>query len=265
MTGTAAVAAAGQPGGLAQFLGIRFDRLAMDEAVRWIEDRESGARFGFVITPNVDHVVTVHEPGREPWRDAYRQAVAASDLSINDSRILARLAGLSGVELPITPGSDVVRALLSRAAAREGTLALVGGRAGEADWLRRALPRWRIAHFDPPMGVRDDPTAQAAIAEFVEGAGAGLVLFAIGAPQSEIVAHLVARRGRAGGVGLCIGASVEFLSGLKRRAPRWMQRAGLEWLFRLASEPGRLWRRYLLRGPRVFHLWWAERHRHKTG
>ncbi|HEU4820333.1 MAG TPA: WecB/TagA/CpsF family glycosyltransferase, partial [Qipengyuania sp.] len=94
---------------------------------------------------------------------------------------------------------------------------------------------------------------------FVERTQAQLVLFAIGAPQSEIVAHAIARRGRAGGVGLCIGASVEFLSGAKRRAPSWMQRAGLEWLFRLVSEPGRLWRRYLLRGPRIFRLWWAAR------
>jgi N-acetylglucosaminyldiphosphoundecaprenol N-acetyl-beta-D-mannosaminyltransferase len=62
-------------------------------------------------------------------------------------------------------------------------------------------------------------------------------------------------------VGLCIGASVEFLSGAKRRAPRWMQRAGLEWLYRLLSEPRRLWRRYLVKGPRVFKLWWAGRER----
>jgi len=243
----------------AEFLGVRFDRMAMDEAVRWVEERARGARFAYVITPNVDHVVMLHEPGTEPWRAAYREAVAASDLAINDSRILARFARLSGISLPVTPGSDLVRELVARAAEQEGSLALVGGRPEEAEWLRRALPRWRIEHLDPPMGVREDPAAQGAIADFVERADAGLVLFAIGAPQSEIVAHAIARRGRARGVGLCIGASVEFLSGAKKRAPGWMQRAGLEWLFRLTSEPGRLWRRYLLRGPRVFRIWWGAR------
>lgn len=243
----------------AEFLGVRFDRVTMAEAVHWIEEQAQGARFAYVVTPNVDHVVMLHDHGQEKWRAAYREAVAASELTINDSRILARLARLSNVALPVTPGSDLVRELVSRAAARDGSLALIGGRAEEAEWLRQALPRWRIAHLEPPMGVRDDPAAQTAIAEFVEAEHAELVLFAIGAPQSEIVAHAIARRGRAGGVGLCIGASVEFLSGAKRRAPSWMQRAGLEWLFRLVSEPGRLWRRYLLRGPRIFRLWWAAR------
>lgn len=261
MTGAVTGVATGPSPEKIAFLGFQFDNPSLAEAIRWVEERASGARFGYVVTPNVDHAVMLNEPGPEPWRAAYRQAVEASDLTINDSRILARLARLSGVALPVTPGSDVVRELVRRGAEREGTLALVGGRADEAEWLRRALPRWRIAHFDPPMGVRDDPAAQAAIADFVERAQAGLVLFAIGAPQSEIVAHAIARRGRAGGVGLCIGASVEFLSGAKRRAPRWMQRAGLEWLFRLASEPRRLWRRYLVKGPRVFRLWWAERAR----
>lgn len=243
-----------------EFLGIHFDRPTLAEALRWVDERQVTSPFSYAVTPNVDHAVMVNEPGAEPWRGAYRTALAASDLTINDSRILARLALLSGVTLPVTPGSDLVREWVAQAAKRQGgSLALVGGRAEEAAWLRQTLPRWHVIHFDPPMGVRDDSAAQTAIAEFVEGAGANLVLFAIGAPQSEIVAHAIARRGKAGGVGLCIGASVEFLSGAKRRAPRLMQRAGLEWLFRLASEPGRLWRRYLLRGPRVFRLWWLDR------
>ena len=63
----------------------------------------------------------------------------------------------------------------------------------------------------------------------------------------------------AGGTGLCIGASVEFVTGAKRRAPRWMQRLGVEWLHRLLSEPGRLWRRYLVEGPRIFAMAWRWR------
>lgn len=255
------MALTGAPVPQTEFLGFRFDTVSMAEALRWVEERETGARFAYVVTPNVDHAVMLHEPGAEPWRAAYREAVASSDLTINDSRILARLARLSRVTLPVTPGSDLVREWVASATSRAGVVALIGGRPEEAAWLREALPRWTIAHLDPPMGVRENTGAQAAIAEFVEGAQANMVLFAIGAPQSEIVAHAIARRGRAGGVGLCIGASVEFLSGAKRRAPRAMQRAGFEWLFRLASEPGRLWKRYLLRGPRVFRIWWADRSR----
>jgi N-acetylglucosaminyldiphosphoundecaprenol N-acetyl-beta-D-mannosaminyltransferase len=56
------------------------------------------------------------------------------------------------------------------------------------------------------------------------------------------------------GVALCIGASIEFLLGRKTRAPRWMQMAGMEWIFRLLSEPRRLWRRYLFNGPRILSI-----------
>ena len=86
-----------------------------------------------------------------------------------------------------------------------------------------------------------------------------LFFFAIGAPQSELVCALAVERGKARGVGLCIGASLEFLTGAKSRAPLWMQRAGLDWLFRLASEPARLWRRYLVEGPQIFLIWWRWR------
>jgi len=73
-------------------------------------------------------------------------------------------------------------------------------------------------------------------------------------PQQEILALRVAQAGGAVGVGLCIGASLDFLTGRKARAPLWMQKASLEWLHRLLSEPGRLWRRYLIEGPRIFRL-----------
>lgn len=244
-----------------RFLGAAFAVLCEQGVLAWIEAAAADPAFAYLVTPNVDHVVMLAEPGPEPWRAAYRAAVAGAGLCVNDSRILQRLARLSGLSLPVTPGSDIVRALVARRRTGVGTIALVGGRADEAAWLRGALPGHRVLHFEPPMGVRDSIAAQEEIAGFVEVAHADIVLFAIGAPQSEIVCHAIARRGKARGAGLCIGAAVEFLSGAKARAPRWMQRAGLEWLFRLASEPGRLWHRYLVRGPRVFGLWWRTERR----
>jgi exopolysaccharide biosynthesis WecB/TagA/CpsF family protein len=105
------------------------------------------------------------------------------------------------------------------------------------------------------MGVRDDRDAQNAVIEFVQQSAANLVLFAIGSPQSELLCAEIRGRG-ATGAGLCIGASLEFLTRAKKRAPLWMRRVGLEWLFRLLSEPRRLWRRYLVKGPLIFWLWW---------
>ena len=61
------------------------------------------------------------------------------------------------------------------------------------------------------------------------------------------------------GIGLCVGASLDFLGGKAQRAPKWMQQTRLEWLHRLAQEPQRMWKRYLVDGPKVVFLWWEWR------
>jgi exopolysaccharide biosynthesis WecB/TagA/CpsF family protein len=88
---------------------------------------------------------------------------------------------------------------------------------------------------------------------------ARFVFLCVGAPQQEMVAKAILDRGDARGVGLCVGASLEFLTGRVARAPLWMQRARLEWLHRLASEPRRLGRRYLIEGPKILAIWLAWR------
>lgn len=249
------------PAGGVEFLDLRFAALDMAGAVRWIRDAMAGPRFRYVVTPNVDHLVRFHTAGAESWHPAFAQAEREADLLLNDSRILRRLARLSGVDLPLVPGSDLTRVLLADGALPATRVALIGGGAAEAEWLRARLPGATVLHLQPAMGVLRDAEAQAAIAAFVEHERAQLTLFAIGAPQSEMVAHLIRARGVAGGVGLCIGASMEFLTGAKRRAPLAFQRLGLEWAFRLGSEPRRLWRRYLVEGPRIFAIWrkWRRR------
>ena len=66
-------------------------------------------------------------------------------------------------------------------------------------------------------------------------------------------------RGDCTGIGLCVGASLDFLGGKAERAPKWMQQARLEWLHRLAQEPKRMWKRYLVDGPKIAFLWWEWR------
>ena len=247
--------AAAPPGAAIGFLGLRFADLEMAGAIAWVRAAMAAERFRYVVTPNVDHVVRFHTARTERWHDAFVVAEETADLTLNDSRILARLADLSGLRLPVVPGSDLTRLLLDADLPTGARIALIGGSAAEAAWLAARLPSATVVHLMPPMGVARDVALQRSIADFVEREAPMLTLFAIGAPQSEIVAHLIRERGLAGGVGLCIGASMEFLTGNKRRAPRVVQRLNLEWAFRLASEPRRLWRRYLVEGPRIFAIW----------
>lgn len=239
-----------------EFLGLRFAALSLEATKDKILDRPSGADFAYVVTPNVDHVVRLDQsPEKNPAGAAFARAYSDAWLVLCDSRVLARLARLSGRRLSLVPGSDLTAALLSDPRIAGRRVAVVGGRPGLIESLQRHVPSATFVQHRPPMNVLHEPDAMAAIETFVTDAQGDLTIFAIGAPQSEIAAQRVLRAGRSRGVALAAGASLEFLVGDKPRAPRWLRAAGLEWAFRLATEPRRLWRRYLIDGPRVFAIW----------
>ena len=233
-----------------EFLGFYFDNCSEIEALDKIKTLVATPAFFYVITPNVDHVVALNR-AKDPL---LTNACVHADMTLCDSRILSLLARRSGVNLAAIPGSDLTRQLLNEKNT-SWRCAIIGGDAALHAHIARLYPQHKWTHHQPPMGVRRSPAARVEIAEFVENANADIIFLAIGSPQSEICCYEIAQRGRARGVALCIGASLEFLTGAKKRAPLWMQQYSLEWLHRLGSEPRRLWRRYLVEGPRIFLIW----------
>jgi exopolysaccharide biosynthesis WecB/TagA/CpsF family protein len=233
----------------ASFLGVDFDRSDMAATHAWLATRPADAPFAFVITPNVDHVVKLDQaPADAEIRTAYAEAA----LRLCDSRIVAKLARARGIALPVVPGSDLTTHLFQQIAQVGDRLCLIGGDDRMLVELRALRPDLDIVQHIPPMGMLKNAAAMAAAEKFVRDAHARFTLLAVAMPQQEILALRVARAGGASGVGLCIGASLDFLTGRKARAPQWMRKASLEWLHRLLSEPRRLWRRYLVEGPRIF-------------
>ncbi len=243
-----------------EFLNISFDALASDEMERWIATRTAASPYGYIVTPNVDHVVRNARAGQD-----IRLAYAAADLCVCDSRVLRRLASLFGVALTVVPGSDLVAALFDRLLRAGDRVCLIGGSAEDAAKLQLLFPQMAIVHHAPPMGLRHDPAARAAAIAFAQAAQARVTLLAVGSPQQELLAHEMRLSTKMSGTALCIGASVDFLVGTQSRAPRFVQTAGLEWAWRLIKEPRRLTRRYLVEGPTVLPMavrwWWAERGR----
>jgi exopolysaccharide biosynthesis WecB/TagA/CpsF family protein len=239
--------------GGAEFLGLRFDPITEDKALAWVVRLSQTPRFSYMVTPNVDHLVQLHRRSadKELW-DSYE----AADLCLCDSRILQSLARIVGIELQLVPGSDLTERLLHQVPNHLHSIAVIGGDEEILGELRSLFPGRTWRHHSPPMGVRTNAAAQQGIIEFIEASAADLVFFAIGAPQSELLCHRLAQRQKARGVALCVGASLEFLTGAKRRAPVWLQRLKLEWFFRLMAEPRRLGRRYLLEGPEIFMIWY---------
>lgn len=207
-------------------------------------------RHGYVVTPNVDHLIRLHD---EP---SLRQVYADASFITLDSRFLALLLRLlRGTRLRTCPGSDLTERLLSQVVKPDDVVLLAGCSDAQAQDLRLRYGLRNLFHYNPPMGFIRDPEAVERCLEFIESHSPyRFCLLAIGSPQQEIVANLLQQRGIARGLSLCIGASINFLTGSESRAPAWMQRSGLEWLYRLLRDPRRLAHRYLVRGPRIFPL-----------
>jgi exopolysaccharide biosynthesis WecB/TagA/CpsF family protein len=233
-------------GSLEEFIH-HIDDLDLGRFLRAAETFDS-KRFGFVVTPNVDHLIRCHE---DP---SYLALYRSADFVLLDSRFTAYLMrAFRGLRLPVCPGSDVLPALLSKVAQASDRLVLIGGSDTQAAMIASQYRLGNLRHHNPPMGFINDPAAVERCLEFIENASPfRFCILAIGAPQQERIAYLLKKRGRARGLALCLGASLNFITGVERRAPRWMQLLALEWLYRLTQDPGRLAKRYLLRGPRFF-------------
>ncbi len=235
------------------YLGLDFDGLTLDELVAALAQRPADAPFAYLVTPNVDHIVRLHDlPPAE--HDRIWTAYHGAHWCTCDSRIIAALAKRAGLDLPVAPGSDLTAILLDRIVGPGDSIAIVGGNVGTAQAVGKRLPGVEIVHHAPPMGLRNNASALADAAAFVADAKARFVFLAVGSPQQELLAMAISDRGDATGIGLCIGAAVEFVVGERQRAPRILQQLSLEWAFRLAAEPQRMWRRYLVTGPRIFAL-----------
>ena len=238
------------------YLGLGFDQLDAEAVASLLRGRPAVAPFAYLVTPNVDHVVRLSklDPTGEEWR-----AYAEAGWRLCDSKVLARLAALRGIDLPVVPGSDLTARLFRDIAAPGDRICLIGGEAGDVDVLAAIRPDIVVVQHIPPMGLRDNPAARAEAARFAAGSGARFILLAVGSPQQELIAAEIGMLPEARGTALCIGASIDFLVGRANRAPRWMQRLSLEWLHRLLANPRRFWRRYLVEGPRIFLLAWRFR------
>jgi N-acetylglucosaminyldiphosphoundecaprenol N-acetyl-beta-D-mannosaminyltransferase len=235
------------------FLNSAFDRIGLETALERITERPASQPFAFVVTPNVDHLVRLGQD--RILATLYAQAW----MTVCDSRVLELLAFLSGERVQVAPGSDLTAALFDYAIDRDEPVVVIGGDEAVIEGVRARYRLTDVRWHQPPMGLRSNPEAIAECAAFVAANPSRFVFLCVGSPQQEMIAAACLERGDCTGLGMCVGASLDFLSGKARRAPLWMQRTRLEWLHRLAEEPQRMWRRYLVEGPKILKIWWQWR------
>jgi N-acetylglucosaminyldiphosphoundecaprenol N-acetyl-beta-D-mannosaminyltransferase len=237
-------------------LGMRVDATSYEEAcgavLRWADAGESR----YVCA------ATVHMTMEAFDRSEYRRIVNAADLVTPDGMPLVwalRLLGRRGQGRVYGP--DLMVEVLDGAARTGVPVGLYGGRPEVLERLLaelgRRFPALSVVYAaSPPFSPMTKAEQQATVEE-INASGARVLFVGLGCPKQE--RWMAERRGEVRAVMLGVGAAFDFLAGTTPQAPRWMMRVGLEWLFRLITEPRRLWKRYLKNNPRFLMLFLFQR------
>src|ERR1700733_3220786 len=182
-------------------------------------------RFGYVVTPNVDHLIRYHDDAK------FQEQYADAAYVLLDSRFLAHIFRVAkGTSVGVCTGSDLTAQLFARAIGPNDSIVLIGGSEEQASLLAQTHGLKSLHHYNPPMGFIRDPQEVNACLDFIEAHSPFRFCFlAVGAPQQEILAQLLKKRGIARGLALCIGASINFIKGKERGAPHWSNQEGREW------------------------------------
>jgi N-acetylglucosaminyldiphosphoundecaprenol N-acetyl-beta-D-mannosaminyltransferase len=231
--------------------GARIDAQSIDQVVESVIEyaTKPAAPPQYVVTANAQHVLLLQENAQ--FRAVYRDAF----LSVPDGVPLLWAARFLGNRLPgRVNGTDLFERLAEAAAHTGLRIFLLGGRPGAANKTAQVLesryPGLCISGtYCPPYGFETDQAESVRINQEIRAAAPDLLFVGLGSPKQEFWIYANHQK-NAVPISIGIGASFEFVSGMVKRAPAWMQKAGLEWLFRLTTEPQRLWMRYLIGNPR---------------
>lgn len=227
--------------------GLDFCACTLTEAAQLVVDAASKKSRGLIVTPNVDHVVSMLKDTE--MFELYSRAM----FCFADGMPLVWFSKLlRGKSLPErATGADLLPEI-ARLAARNGQkLFFLGGMPGVAETaaikLKQSNPALNVAGtYSPPFGFDKDGVESERIVKMINDSGADILFVGVGAPKQEKWAAQYMDQLNVGPI-LGVGASFDFAAGTIKRAPVWVQRIGMEWSWRLMQEPGRLWKRYILK------------------
>ena len=235
-------------------LGINLTETSCPQATKKIKDWSGERRGRYVCMANTHMVMEAHDSSD------FRRAVNSADMVTPDGMPLVWLMRLKGNKnQQRVYGPTLMLHVLEAAALESVPVGFYGGDAKTLNMLtfnlRGRFPDLDITYsYSPPF--RDLTSDElAAVTADINRSGAHILFVGLGCPKQEL--WMAERRGKINAVMLGVGAAFDFHAGAKPQAPVWMQTLGLEWLFRMATEPQRLWKRYLYHNPRF--VWLAAR------
>jgi N-acetylglucosaminyldiphosphoundecaprenol N-acetyl-beta-D-mannosaminyltransferase len=226
-------------------MGVRIDCVTERQVIRCVISSILEGRGGWIVTPNVDHLRIISQ------RPDLLALLSKANLMVADGMPLIWASRLRGAPLPErVPGSGLILSLTSAAARAGASIFLLGGNPGDGEATAAVLKRLnkglKVAGvLSPPLGFEKDPLQMTEIGNALHSARPDIVYSCFGFPKEQLVISALRDRLPSAWF-LGLGGSLAIVSGRTRRAPRWMQSIGMEWLWRLGLEPRRLFQRYIV-------------------
>lgn len=232
-----------------KILDVGFDNVTLDELLH-------DMKRGVLVTPNVDNLMMAR---RNP---EFRKLLNNAEYSVCDSRIIQSTSSWVGPQIvEAIPGSSLFPAFCRHHAANPDVrIFMLGGKEGvPQEAMRRvnerAGRRMAVGAYSPPLGFEHDEAECDRIVELIKESGATVVLVGLGNPKQLIWINRYRDRLPQVDLFMALGATIDFEAGNIKRAPAWVQKMRIEWLFRFILEPRRLFRRYFIDDlPYFYHL-----------
>lgn len=235
-------------------MNITIDNVTMEEAVACTKQLAKEGNGAYVVTPNVDHMIKLHQD------EDFAKIYANADLILADGTPIMWFAKGFGTPLAEkVSGSDLFPRVCEMAADENLSVFFLGGTEGvakkAAEVLQRQYPKLRVGGiYSPPFGFEKDEKQMEDIYKMIRDAEPDILFVGLGAPKQEKFFEAI--KGRVNvPVALHIGGSFDFVAGTIKRAPKWMSRIGLEWFYRMCKEPKRMFKRYMIDDMQIFGLY----------
>lgn len=228
-----------------KFLNIEVDNLNMKESIEKIDEIVTKGKPSYVVTPNVDHIVKIEKD--KEFKAVYKDA----DLILTDGMPLVWISKFKGERIKEkVSGSDLFPEVCKLASSKGYKIFLLGAAEGIALKAAKNLEnKYKkiniVGCYSPSYGFEKNPDEIKKIIKLINEVKPDILAVGLGAPKQEKFIYKYLKELNVP-ISLAIGASIDFEAGNVRRAPKWMQKSGLEWFYRLCKEPKRMFKRYII-------------------
>lgn len=235
------------------FLNTYIDNLSMTETVSAVDGMVKAKKKSYVVAVNTDVIIKIDQD------QELKEIVDKADLTVVDGQPLVWVARRRGIPLKErVSGSDLVPKLCELASKKGYKIFIIGGKDGVADNAKKNLEKdfngiKVVGTYAPPFGFEKDVKELKKINKMISDVKPDLLFACFGCPKQEKWIYENISKYTAT-VSVCAGATVDFLAGNVKRAPKWMSNMGLEWLYRFTRQPRRLFKRYFVDDLAIFRI-----------